>query len=59
MGHALGMRVVAEGIETAAQREFLEGQGCDLLQGYALSLPLPAPGLREFLRRNRGSGTGH
>ncbi len=59
MGHALGMRVVAEGIETAVQREFLEARGCDLLQGYALSRPLPAPALREFLHCRQDPSSGH
>lgn len=42
MAQALGIRVVAEGVETAAQRDYLQGQGCDLLQGYLLGRPEPA-----------------
>ncbi len=41
MGHALGLEVVAEGVETEVQRQFLLREGCDLLQGYLLSRPLP------------------
>ena len=42
LAHGLGKRVVAEGIETEAQREFLYGLGCDLGQGYLLGEPVPA-----------------
>jgi EAL domain-containing protein (putative c-di-GMP-specific phosphodiesterase class I) len=49
MAHTLGKRVVAEGVETAEQLEFLREQGCDLAQGYYLARPLPAPGMAELL----------
>ncbi len=42
MAHTLGMRVVAEGVETRDQLEFLRRQGCDGSQGYYCSAPLPA-----------------
>jgi EAL domain-containing protein (putative c-di-GMP-specific phosphodiesterase class I) len=42
IGHELGLRVVAEGVETTAQAEFLSGIGCDELQGYLLGKPAPA-----------------
>ena len=41
MAHKLGYRVVAEGVETAAQHAWLCQQGCDLVQGYLFSQPLP------------------
>jgi EAL domain-containing protein (putative c-di-GMP-specific phosphodiesterase class I) len=41
-GHALGIRVFAEGVETEAQRAFLEGCGCDFLQGYLAGRPVDA-----------------
>jgi len=41
MAHALGQRVVAEGVETAEQLMLLRGLQCDLLQGYLLSRPVP------------------
>ncbi len=43
MAHALGMQVVAEGVETQEQYAFLSAEGCDLMQGYLFSRPLPAP----------------
>lgn len=46
-GHALGLRVVAEGIEAAEQRDFLTQIGCDEGQGYLFSRPLPAEQLRK------------
>lgn len=50
-GHAIGLTVVAEGIETEAQRAFLSGIGCDEGQGYLFSHPLPAAELRQKLDR--------
>lgn len=45
-GHALGLFVVAEGIETEAQRAFLSAIGCDEGQGFLFSHPVPAPQLQ-------------
>lgn len=42
MSHALGLRVVAEGVETEAQAAFLKEQQCDAIQGFLISRPLPA-----------------
>jgi EAL domain-containing protein (putative c-di-GMP-specific phosphodiesterase class I) len=42
LGHALGLRVVAEGVETEAQRDRLIGLGCDAGQGFLMSRPVPA-----------------
>ena len=42
MAHSLDLRVTAEGVETAAQRDFLRGLGCDYLQGYLIGRPAPA-----------------
>jgi len=39
MAHKLGLKVVAEGVETSAQRDFLIDQGCELLQGYLFARP--------------------
>jgi EAL domain-containing protein (putative c-di-GMP-specific phosphodiesterase class I) len=50
MAHALGLRVVAEGIETAAQREYLADLRVDFGQGYLFGRPMPALELRRLLR---------
>ncbi|MDE2132691.1 MAG: EAL domain-containing protein, partial [Betaproteobacteria bacterium] len=49
MAHKLGLRVVAEGIETAEQRDFLKAAGCDFGQGYFYSKPLPAEAFEAYL----------
>jgi len=57
MGHALGLRVVAEGVETDAQRALLERWGCDELQGYLFAHPMPADALERWWRGRAGQGT--
>jgi len=52
IGDSLGMRVVAEGVETQIQHEFLASQGCPTLQGYLFSRPLNAQALEEWLMQN-------
>jgi diguanylate cyclase (GGDEF)-like protein len=49
MAHGLRLKVVAEGIETRAQAEFLREHGCDLGQGYLFSRPLTLKSLLEYL----------
>lgn len=51
MARSLGIRVVAEGVETVEQLLFLRRHGCDALQGYYFSKPLRAADLGEWLRR--------
>lgn len=46
MGHSLGMRIVAEGVETETQAGILTDLGCDFLQGYLFSKPVPADQIR-------------
>lgn len=48
LGHSLGLEVVAEGVETAAQRDFLVEAGCLNFQGYFFGRPMTAPLLREL-----------
>jgi EAL domain-containing protein (putative c-di-GMP-specific phosphodiesterase class I) len=55
LGHELGMEVIAEGVETLAQQDFLVEAGCKLMQGYLLSPALPLRDFRE-LRNQLGSG---
>ena len=49
MSHRLKMKVVAEGVESAQQVQLLEKMGCDIIQGYYYSKPLPLDELLEFL----------
>ncbi len=49
MAHTLKLKVVAEGVETPQQLEFLREHGCDFIQGYLLSRPLPLPVLQDWL----------
>jgi FOG: EAL domain len=42
MAHAMNLAVIAEGVETEQQRDFLLKYGCDVLQGYLYSKPVPA-----------------
>ncbi len=53
MAHSLGLKVVAEGVETEAQLEHLRRLGCDLAQGYHFSRPLPVDELNLYLERSR------
>lgn len=65
LAHALEMEVTAEGVDTAMSLSLLRIMGCDLLQGYFISPPLPLPQLIAFLsddgelRRLAGPGEGH
>lgn len=53
LGQALGLRIVAEGVETEAQQRFLTRLGCNSLQGYLLGHPLPADGFMADIQRTR------
>jgi diguanylate cyclase (GGDEF)-like protein/PAS domain S-box-containing protein len=48
MAHALGLQVVAEGVETALQRDLLLQAGCDYAQGYWFARPMPAQALADW-----------
>ena len=49
MGHTLGFKVLAEGVETAEQLAFLQSKGCDMYQGYLTSPPVPADEFEKLL----------
>jgi EAL domain-containing protein (putative c-di-GMP-specific phosphodiesterase class I) len=49
MAHKLGIKVIAEGIETARQRNLLLEAGCDYGQGYLFAKPLPAAEFEQLL----------
>ena len=53
LGRSMQMSVVAEGVETELQAEFLRGLGCDEMQGYLLSRPLPAAEIVPWLLEHR------
>ncbi|MCI3950324.1 MAG: Diguanylate cyclase/phosphodiesterase with sensor(S) [Acidimicrobiales bacterium] len=55
MAHALGLRVVAEGVETSTQLEALVDLGCDAAQGFLFAPALPGPQLEALLAENGGS----
>jgi diguanylate cyclase (GGDEF)-like protein/PAS domain S-box-containing protein len=50
LGHSLKMQVIAEGVETGEQLEHLRAQGCDEIQGYYFSRPLPAEAFAQLVR---------
>src|SRR5260221_1240241 len=60
LSHSMGLRCIAEGVETIAQFEFLRTHGCEEAQGYLISRPLPEAHLRSWRRmqeeRRHGRG---
>jgi len=53
MAHSLKMEVIAEGVETAAQLSYLRRNGCDQIQGYYFSKPLPLPEAEKMLSKEK------
>ena len=55
MAHKLGLKVIAEGVETPAQRDLLRHAGCDFAQGYLYSKPVPACDFEHLLAAESAS----
>jgi len=53
LGHGLGLAVIAEGVETEAQLNFLRTHGCDEMQGFYFSKPLAVADFEQLLREGR------
>ena len=51
LGHNLGLDVIAEGVETLEQKQFLANAGCLTFQGYLFARPMPLAGFEQFVRR--------
>ena len=58
MAHKLGLKVVAEGVETTAQRALLRDAGCDYAQGFLFGHPMTAQELESLALRVNGAGSG-
>jgi EAL domain-containing protein (putative c-di-GMP-specific phosphodiesterase class I) len=56
LAHSLGMKVVAEGVETLAQREFLLSIGCEEMQGYFFSKPVSPDEIEQLMRADQPLG---
>jgi len=57
LAHSLRLAVIAEGVETSEQLDFLDRIGCDQYQGYYCSPPVPPGQLYELVKRNAASIT--
>jgi len=55
LAHGLGLKVVAEGVETQAQAGLLVEMGCELAQGYLYSRPVPSDAIEQIMRNNRAT----
>ncbi|MBU3740358.1 MAG: EAL domain-containing protein, partial [Rhodoferax sp.] len=55
MAHELGMKVVAEGVETQQQCDLLRAAGCDYAQGYLFATPMSAEAFEDFIRARRAA----
>lgn len=53
MAHKLGLRVIAEGVETVEQRDLLIAAGCDFAQGYLFSRPVAAEEIDKLIRTQK------
>ena len=55
LGRSLGLEVIAEGVESPEQAEYLRALGCDAIQGYLISRPLPVAEITAFLEQARSA----
>ncbi|MEO8330943.1 MAG: EAL domain-containing protein, partial [Gallionella sp.] len=55
MTEALGLNVIAEGVETESQREFLDAHGCHAFQGYLFGRPVPLDQFESILKREQNN----
>jgi diguanylate cyclase (GGDEF)-like protein/PAS domain S-box-containing protein len=53
IGQSLGVKVIAEGVESVEHARILRDLGCDALQGYAFAMPMPSEELMKFVREER------
>ncbi|MBL4783333.1 MAG: EAL domain-containing protein [Porticoccaceae bacterium] len=58
MGHSLGLQIIAEGVETQVQLDFLRERSCEVIQGFFFSRPLPANEIPSFADKHR-NGNSH
>jgi diguanylate cyclase len=58
LAHSLGMKVTAEGVETAMVQALLAAMGCDLAQGYFIARPMSVADFATFLERERDEASG-
>jgi EAL domain-containing protein (putative c-di-GMP-specific phosphodiesterase class I) len=58
LSHSLGLRVIAEGVETPAQFDFLKAHGCDAAQGFLIALPLEERELRSWWKAREQKAVG-
>ena len=56
LAHSLGLKVVAEDVETAGQRDILMGMGCDEMQGFYFACPMAARLLLDWFMGNKPDG---
>jgi diguanylate cyclase (GGDEF)-like protein/PAS domain S-box-containing protein len=54
LGHSLGLKIIAEGVETEAQKGLLQNSGCDAIQGFLVAKPLPADDVAKLITQVNG-----
>jgi EAL domain-containing protein (putative c-di-GMP-specific phosphodiesterase class I) len=59
LGHSLDLKIVAEGVTTRAQLQFLQAETCDAIQGFLMSAAVPAGAFADLLRLPQPSASLH